>query len=234
MSKKCVVNRNEDGIITSVEVENISYSNENSITDSSVNNINNDKYNYAVNSNNGNDLDIAPNGKPSLLYKSYIDLGYSEIEAKNLVSEVYTDEFKKWFGDWQNDPENSSKVVDENGQPKIVWSGNTSSILGKNINNSVFQGYRIYGNEYNNFEKDGDNPENYRFSNTALFVEDKKLATTYATGINAFRTPANIINKYAPKDSFLEPIFLNVRNYEKVDEDYEGDCEEDEDEDEYI
>ena len=218
MSKKCVVNRNEDGIITSVEVKNISYSNENSITDSSVNNINNDKYNYAVNSNNGNDLDIAPNGKPSLLYKSYIDLGYSEIEAKNLVSEVYTDEFKKWFGDWQNDPENSSKVVDENGQPKIVWSGNTSSILGKNINNSVFQGYRIYGNEYNNFEKDGDNQENYRFSNTALFVEDKKLATTYATGINAFRTPANIINKYAPKDSFLEPIFLNVRNYEKVDE----------------
>ena len=218
MSKKCVVNRNEDGIITSVEVKNISYSNENSITDSSVNNINNDKYNYAVNSNNGNDLDIAPNGKPSLLYKSYIDLGYSEIEAKNLVSEVYTDEFKKWFGDWQNDPENSSKVVDENGQPKIVWSGNTSSILGKNINNSVFQGYRIYGNEYNNFEKDGYKPENYRFSNTALFVEDKKLATTYATGINAFRTPANIINKYAPKDSFLEPIFLNVRNYEKVDE----------------
>ena len=123
MSKKCVVNRNEDGIITSVEVKNISYSNENSITDSSVNNINNDKYNYAVNSNNGNDLDIAPNGKPSLLYKSYIDLGYSEIEAKNLVSEVYTDEFKKWFGDWQNDPENSSKVVDENGEPMVVYHG---------------------------------------------------------------------------------------------------------------
>lgn len=47
MSKKCVVNRNEDGDITSVEVANLSYSNENSITDSSVNN-NNDKYNYPV------------------------------------------------------------------------------------------------------------------------------------------------------------------------------------------
>ena len=218
MSKKCVVNRNEDGIITSIEVKNLSYSNENNNTDYSVDNINNDKYNYAVSSNNGNDLDIAPNGKPSLLYKSYIDLGYSEIEAKNLVSEIYTKEFKDWFGYWQNDPENASKVVDENGQPKMVWSGNTSSIIEKNINNSVFQGYRIYGNEYNNFEKDEDNPENYRFSNTALFVEDKKLATTYATGMNAFRTPANIINKYAPKDSFLEPVFLNIRNYEKVDE----------------
>ena len=69
MSKKCVVNRNEDGIITSIEVKNLSYSNENNNTDYSVDNINNDKYNYAVSSNNGNDLDIAPNGKPSLLYK---------------------------------------------------------------------------------------------------------------------------------------------------------------------
>ena len=218
MSKKCVVNRNEDGIITSVEVKNISYSNENSITDSSVNNINNDKYNYAVNSNNGNDLDIAPNGKPSLLYKSYIDLGYSEIEAKNLVSEVYTDEFKKWFGDWQNDPENSSKVVDENGQPKIVWSGHVSSTITSNINGAQFQGYRIYGNEYNSFKQDGEKPQDYRFSNTALFVEDKKLALTYSTGIDAFNTSESFMQKYAPKDSFLEPVFLNIRKYEEVEE----------------
>ena len=218
MSKKCVVNRNEDGIITSVEVKNISYSNENSITDSSVNNINNDKYNYAVNSNNGNDLDIAPNGKPSLLYKSYIDLGYSEIEAKNLVSEVYTDEFKKWFGDWQNDLENASKVVDENGQPKIVWSGHVSSTIASNINGAQFQGYRIYGNEYNNFKQDGEKPQDYRFSNTALFVEDKKLALTYSTGIDAFNTSESFMQKYAPKDSFLEPVFLNIRKYEEVEE----------------
>lgn len=52
----------------------------------------------------------APNGKPT-----------------NLTEEqwimVRTEAFKNWFGDWQNDPENSSKVVDENGEPKVVYHG---------------------------------------------------------------------------------------------------------------
>lgn len=53
---------------------------------------------------------LAPNGKPSNL---------------NAVqyAQVRTPEFKKWFGDWENDPENASKVVDENGEPRIVWHG---------------------------------------------------------------------------------------------------------------
>ena len=43
----------------------------------------------------------------------------------NLTSEqwvtVRTKAFKRWFGDWENDPENASKVVDENGEPKVVY-----------------------------------------------------------------------------------------------------------------
>ena len=38
---------------------------------------------------------------------------------------VRTKAFKEWFGDWENDPENASKVVDENGEPKVVWHGGT-------------------------------------------------------------------------------------------------------------
>ena len=34
---------------------------------------------------------------------------------------VRSKSFKEWFGDWEHDAENSSKVVDENGEPKIVW-----------------------------------------------------------------------------------------------------------------
>ena len=34
--------------------------------------------------------------------------------------QVRTDNFKKWFGDWENDPENASKVVDKNGEPLTV------------------------------------------------------------------------------------------------------------------
>jgi hypothetical protein len=53
---------------------------------------------------------LAPNGKPS-----------------NLTPEQYrlirTPEFKAWFGDWENDPQNASKVVDENGEPMVVYHG---------------------------------------------------------------------------------------------------------------
>lgn len=31
--------------------------------------------------------------------------------------------FKRWFGDWENDPKNASKVVDENGEPMVVYHG---------------------------------------------------------------------------------------------------------------
>ena len=53
---------------------------------------------------------LAPNGKKS-----------------NLNSEQYrlvrTPEFINWFGDWINTPEKASKVVDENGEPLVVWHG---------------------------------------------------------------------------------------------------------------
>jgi hypothetical protein len=36
---------------------------------------------------------------------------------------VRTPAFKAWFGDWENDPANASKVVDENGEPLVVYHG---------------------------------------------------------------------------------------------------------------
>ena len=51
---------------------------------------------------------LAPNGKPSNL-------------PERLYAQVRTKEFKDWFGDWQNDPKNASKVVDENGEPLVVY-----------------------------------------------------------------------------------------------------------------
>lgn len=36
-------------------------------------------------------------------------------------AQVRTKAFKDWFGDWENDPENASKVVDENGEPLVVY-----------------------------------------------------------------------------------------------------------------
>ena len=38
-------------------------------------------------------------------------------------SNVYSDNFLNWFGDWINDPANASKVVDKNGEPLVVYHG---------------------------------------------------------------------------------------------------------------
>ena len=51
---------------------------------------------------------LAPNGKKSNLTPEQYKL-------------VRTKAFKDWFGDWENNPKNASKVVDENGEPKVVW-----------------------------------------------------------------------------------------------------------------
>ena len=53
---------------------------------------------------------MAPNGKPTNL-------------TERQWVQVRTENFKRWFGDWENDPENASKVVDENGEPLVVYHG---------------------------------------------------------------------------------------------------------------
>ena len=40
---------------------------------------------------------------------------------------VRTENFKDWFGDWENDPLNASKVVDENGEPLVVYHGTNAA-----------------------------------------------------------------------------------------------------------
>lgn len=64
---------------------------------------------------------IAPNGKPSNLTPEQYKL-------------VRTPEFKAWFGDWENDPQSASKVVDDNGEPLVVYHGTEMifSIFDKN------------------------------------------------------------------------------------------------------
>lgn len=80
----------------------------------------------AIQRNNGHPLHLAPNGKPSILYQSYRDLGYTEQQAEELTAQVYSDNFLNWFGDWINDPQNSSRVVDSNGQPMLMYHGSPS------------------------------------------------------------------------------------------------------------
>ena len=51
---------------------------------------------------------LAPNGKKSNL-------------TERQYAQVRTKAFKDWFGDWENNPSEASKVVDENGEPLVVY-----------------------------------------------------------------------------------------------------------------
>lgn len=73
---------------------------------------------------------LAPNGKTS-----------------NLTPEQYkivrSPEFISWFGDWEKDPINSSKVVDENGEPLVVYHGtnNEFNIFNKSTRGAFGKGF---------------------------------------------------------------------------------------------
>ena len=98
---------------------------------------------------------IAPNGKKS-----------------NLTTEQYklvrTDAFKNWFGDWENDPKNSSKVVDKNGEPLILFQG---------------QAYSKYPKGNYIFDKDNQG---------IFFTSSKKIANTYGNVIQVFVNARNL------------------------------------------
>ena len=93
---------------------------------------------------------LAPNGKPSnLTEKQYV--------------QVRTKAFIDWFGDWINNPENASKVIDENGEPLVVYHGTRNSFTEFDSNHigMLDQGY--YGKGF-------------------YFTPDKATALGYAKG----------------------------------------------------
>lgn len=59
-------------------------------------------------------------------YQQAIKDGKTELSYRQWV-QVRTPEFKAWFGDWENDPENASKVVNpKTGEPLLVYHGSSN------------------------------------------------------------------------------------------------------------
>lgn len=106
----------------------------------------------------------APNGKPSNL-------------NERQWLQVRTQNFKDWFGDWENSPANASKVVDENGEPMVVYHG-TDAIF-----NEFDTTDRTLATEYEVKHPLGDN--------MGAFFTSKKSSTIYF-GKNRMATFLNI------------------------------------------
>lgn len=118
---------------------------------------------------------------------------------------VRTTNFKNWFGDWENDPENASKVVDENGEPMVVWHGRSA--------------------EFNTFEK----KEGVRFimgledkvkAEGFFFSPDKGLAEEFASNSSRHRGgKANVVPCFL---NIRKPMDLTGEDYDKIYEDVTG------------
>ena len=75
---------------------------------------------------------LAPNGKKSNL-------------TERQYAQVRTKAFKDWFGDWENNPKNASKVVDENGEPLVVYHRSPNKFNTFDTNNPDIR-YRVVPN----------------------------------------------------------------------------------------
>mgnify|MGYP004669264363 CR=1 FL=1 len=118
---------------------------------------------------------------------------------------VRTANFKNWFGDWENHPENASKVVDENGEPMVVWHGRSA--------------------EFNTFEK----KEGVRFimgledkvkAEGFFFSPDKGLAEEFASNSSRHRGgKANVVPCFL---NIRKPMDLTGEDYDRIYEDVTG------------
>jgi 8-oxo-dGTP pyrophosphatase MutT (NUDIX family) len=122
---------------------------------------------------------IAPNGKPS-----------------NLTPEQYilvrTPEFKAWFGDWENDPENASKVVDENGEPMVVYHGTDKLFNVFKINEK--NPYSYFAKNYNyafNYAKDED-----KIGKPKVYQCFLNIKTPLNTTDSRFNNPSEYLAEY--------------------------------------
>jgi hypothetical protein len=148
---------------------------------------------------------LAPNGKPSNLTPEQYKL-------------VRTPEFKAWFGDWENDPETASKIVDENGEPKVKWRGDDNP---KNVFDYInYGGHGVYyfGDKYF-AESFGDKLNSYFINSKKPFIpkhltikEEKEIKDLWENDAESilkksmasegFRNEDDIKNLYDYLDNF--------------------------------
>ena len=135
-------------------------------------------------------MNLAPNGKPS-----------------NLTPEQYrlvrTPEFISWFGDWINSPETASKVIDENGEPLVVYRGMSENVS----NNYKFDFKTQLMTSHKRFNKFG-----------FYFTDNLATANGYAKAFaeNQSFEQAKELYKTEGKQTSYDEIKEKSKNYEVV------------------
>ena len=157
----------------------------------------------------------APNGKNSNL-------------TERQWLQVRTKAFKEWFGDWENNPSKASKVVDENGEPLVVYHGQVSTFR------------EFHPHSFSRYDRTQENGLKKKFYATS----NKDIASQFAMSDDDFLSiqVADLVNEDIPEsevasylgisvekvrrlltfidnniDNKVYPIFLNIRKPLKID-----------------
>lgn len=102
---------------------------------------------------------------------------------------VRTPFFKRWFGDWEHDAANASKIVDENGEPKAVYHG------------TLTQGKAIDAFDLKKIGTQTDSG----WLGSGIYFGSPRTANSYA-GYNESDS------RNFPSSGAVYPAFLNLRN----------------------
>lgn len=118
---------------------------------------------------------LASNGKVSNL-------------TEKQYAQVRTKAFKNWFGDWENNPNEASKVIDENGEPLVAYHGGQ-------------KGINVFLNRDENINYENIKHQGYRAKDRVgiYFSQYKDVAKNYASNYNK-------------KDREIYEVFLNIKH----------------------
>lgn len=145
---------------------------------------------------------------------------------------VRTTNFKNWFGDWENDPENASKVVDENGEPLVVYHGTTNDET-KSVWNEKTKSYdtshepfTVFKREVDGLPNSGlffnsseDNAYEYGYNNYAVYLSAKNPLVIDCKGslYNSIKHDGKTMDTYdwanwAEENGYDGVIFKNIKD----------------------
>ena len=149
---------------------------------------------YILSENNGYDLDRAPNGAPSKLFSDLLNYYNGDRKAAiQAKAKVYSESFKNWFGDWLSDDKtNVSKVVDENGEPQIVYHGGPQGI--------------------EEFVNPKDLPRKYAGKHSTVLHRLNQMGIYFIDKINVAKEYAEVYRK----NKQIYPVFISAKNVKPI------------------
>ena len=131
---------------------------------------------------------------------------FDEKVNMKIVDATQSQQFKRWFGDWQNHPEDASKVVNEDGTPKVVYHGTNNKFWTFDLTKSgrnygeTSEGLFFFTNKRNGYSDSAEDYARAAAQNSGTprvmecYLDIKKPLTLHSDG---YYTPTAYFDKNA-------------------------------------